>query len=253
MTAVFAPPGAYRTAVAELPLSAQLADTPAGSIVVVPGRTGWVDAALAAVAAGAAAVIVAAPAFAVAADIRRMQAGAKVPVVVERPHLRTDSTFDAAAGRSIDGGSTAPRLLVADGGAPRGLVPIVAREALGWLRVLSGGRLALASADGAFALLETADGTAATLSIVVTSTPGGGSFCVRAIGEVLTEVEVDERRTRVSTSTTRGTLSAPDRYESSARLAVRRALAAVESGPTDDLGELLADTELVGRLSPHLA
>ena len=46
-----------------------------------------------------------------------------------------------------------------------------------------------------------------------------------------------------------GSLSAPDRLESSARLAVRRTLAALDAGDRpDDLRWLAADTALVERI-----
>lgn len=249
MTDVQAPAGRYRTALAELPLSTRRVQRPGGAIVVVPGDVGWVDAALTGAAAGALAVIVARPALAPAADIRRLHDGAGVPVIVERTLLRPDSAGDAAAGRSAEGGWSAPRLLVADGSAPRALIPVVARDAVGWLRLLVGDDLDLVAADGGLALLQTSGAIAASLSIVETARTGSGSFRVRALGEVLTEVEVHADRTRVRTSTARGRMTAPPRFESSARLAVRRALAAVDSGePADDLRALAADTALVERM-----
>ena len=215
----------------------------------MPGDVGWVDEALEVAAGGALAVVVARPAFAPAAEIRRLQDGAGVPVVVDRTLLRPDSAEDAAAGRSKEEGWSAPRLLVADGSAPHALVPVVTRDAVGWLRLLAGDDLDLVAADGALALLQTSGAIAASLSIVATARPGGGSFRVRALGEVLTELEVDGNRTRIRTSTSRGSLAAPARFESSARLTVRRALAAVDSGePADDLRALAADTELVERM-----
>lgn len=249
MTDVQVPVGRYRAALAELPLSTRSVERPGGAIVVVAGDGGWVDAALDAASAGAIAVVVARPAFAPAADIRRIQDAVGVPVVVERPLLRPDATGDAAAGRRSDAGWAAPRLLVADGSAARGLVPVIARDAAGWLRVLAGDDLVVAAADGELALLETRGGIAATLSVVATLRSGGGSIRVRALGEVLTEIDVDSERARVRTSTARGSVTAPDRFESSARLAVRRALAAVESEELpDDLRALAADTELVERV-----
>ena len=246
MTDVRVPPGRYRTALAELPLSTRRVEWPGGSIVVVPGDVGWVDAALGIAAAGARAVVVARPSFAPAAEIRRLHDGAGVPVIVERTLLRPDSAGDAAAGRSAEEGWSAPRLLVADGSAPRDLVPVVARDAVGWLRLLVGDDLGLVASDDGLALFQTTGAIAASLSIVETARTGSGSFRVRALGEVLTEIVVDGDRTRVRTSTVRGSLVPPARFESSARLAVRRALAAVDSGePADDLRELAADAELV--------
>ena len=71
---------------------------------------------------------------------------------------------------------------------------------------------------------------------------------------MLTEIEVEHDRTRVRTSTARGSLSAPGRFESSARLAVRRALAALDAGDRpDDLRRLAADTALVERMLASLS
>ena len=254
MTDVQAPTGRYRTALAELPLSTRRVDEPGGAIVVVPGDVGWVGAALDAAAAGARAIVVARPALVPAADVRRLHEGAEVPVIIDRALLRPDSARDAAVGRSTVGGAAGARLLVAAGSAPRELIPLVARDAVGWLRLLAGDDLDLVAVGGELALLETRGGIAATLSVVATSRSGSGSIRARVLGEMLTEIEVDSDRTRVRTSTARGALSAPARFESTARLAVRRALAAVDSSePLDDLRALAADTELVERIQAGAA
>ena len=249
MTDVRAPVGRFREALAELPLSTRMVEGEDGAVVVVPGDSGWVDAALDAVSAGAIAVIIARPGFAPADDIRRLQDTVGVPVVTERALLRPDSVADAATGRLADQGGTAPRLLVADGSAPLGLVPVVARDAVGWLRVLAGDDLDMVGTDGELALLETRGGIAATLSVVMTQRSGDGLIRAQALGEVLSEIEVDRGRTRVRTSTALGSMSAHDRLESSARLAVRRTLAALDAGERpDDLHRLVADTMLVEQM-----
>lgn len=79
----------------------------------------------------------------------------------------------------------------------------------------------------------------------------GGLLQLLALGEVRTEVAVDQPAglTRLETSTEDGTLRAPERYESSARLALRRALVACSSGqPVTDLDELLEDSALTWAL-----
>jgi len=249
MTDVQAPAGRFREALAELPLSTRIVEGEAGAVVVVPGGSGWVDAALDAASAGAIAVIVSRPGFAPAADIRRLEDSLRVPVVTERSLLRPDSAGDATAGRLTDSGWAAPRLLVADGIALSGLVPVVARDAVGWLRVLAGDDLDMVGTDGELALLETRGGIAATLSVVTTQRSGDGLIRAQALGEVLSEIEVDRGRTRVRTSTALGSMSAPDRLESSARLAVRRTLAALDAGERpDDLHRLVADTVLVEQM-----
>lgn len=250
MTDVVAPAGAYRAAIAELPLRTTLVARAAGAVVVVPGEAGWVDAGIAAASAGAVAIVVADPVFTPAADVRRL-AEAGIPVVVERTMLRADVVEDAR--RTWVGGTgwTAPRAAVVDGGAPPAQLPVVVRDALGWLRVLSGDRLSLVAVRGGLALLETGAGIASTLSVVATERPRGWIKAL-ALGEIVTEVDVDSRGTRLVTATAAGRLVAPTRFESSERLAVRRALAAVEAGERpEDLVDLAADAELVERILPQ--
>jgi hypothetical protein len=245
VTAVLTRDPRYRAALAELPRSARAADLPGGAVVVVPGDPGWVDATKAAVAAGAVAVVIAQPAFVPAGSIRRLADEVGIPVVVERALLRPDVGEDAASGRN----GAAARLLVADGAARAAQVPVVAREAVGWLRALASAKLTMVGAAGSFSMLESDAGVPATLSIVATSRPGGGWIHVQALGEVITEVEVEEDDAQVATATAAGRLIAPPRYESSARLALRRALAAVtDRQEMQDLRGLAEDTDLVEQM-----
>jgi hypothetical protein len=91
------------------------------------------------------------------------------------------------------------------------------------------------------ALLD-APGPGGTLPVSVLATAAGGIhpgglLQVLALGEVRSEVTVD------------GTLNAPERYESSARLALRRALEACSSRePVADLDEMLEDLVLAAAL-----
>ncbi len=240
------PTGRYLAAVAELPLSTLAADRAAGAIVVTAGTAGWMDAALAASAAGAAAVLVADPAFVPAADLRGLEQRLGIPVIIERPLLRPDVARDAADGRA----GASPRVLVVDGGASEMRLRSVTRDAVGWLRVLAGDGLAVAAAsEGALALLQTEAGIAAALSVTVTARPGPGWIRAQALGETITDVEVDGSAARVTTATGAGRLTSPIRFESSERLALRRAVSALTAPDRpDDLRELLADTELVERM-----
>jgi len=247
MIGVLAPPGMYRAAVAELPLRTRPVDREDGAVVVVPGGPRWVDAGLAAVAAGARAVVVADPGFAAAADVRRL-AQAGIPVIIERPLLREDVSSDANDARGSESGWTEPRAVVVDGVAPAAKRLEVLCDALGWVRVLSGGRLTLVAADAALALLETTGAMPATLTFVATERPSGW-IRAHALGEVITEVEVVEGRARVATTTVAGRLTAPTRFESSERLAMRRALDALERDVLPrDLDDLAADAGLAARI-----
>ena len=72
-----------------------------------------------------------------------------------------------------------------------------------------------------------------------------------ALGEVRTEATVDQPAglTRVETFTAEGAMRAPQRYESSARLALRRAVVACSAGEAvADLDELLEDMALTRTL-----
>jgi hypothetical protein len=245
MTDVFAPTEPYRSALAELPLRTRSADLHSGAIVVVPGVEGWVDAAFAAADAGAAALVISNPAFVPSARVRMLAGGAEIPVIVERPLLRTDIAEDAI--RSREG--VAPRVLLADGAADPSRVHAVVRDSLGWLRVLAGGLLSFSRGDGAVALFETDAGVAAAVSVVATSRLAGGLIRAQALGETITDIQIEGRRAQLVTSSAAGRLIAPVRFESSERLALRRALDSLTApGAASDLEQLALDTEAVERM-----
>lgn len=246
MIAVHTRASAYRAAVAELPLSTRLVDAPAGAIVVVPGDRGWVTSVAEAEQAGARAVVVADPVLAAVDELRLLAESVALPVLLERPLLRTDVAGDARAALSGPGLGAVPRTIVIDAAAPASRLGVVARDAVGWGRVLAGEPAALLSGDRGLALLETAGGTALTLSIVTTRRPGTGWVRAQALGEAIADVDVEGRAVSVAISTASGRLNLPPRYESSERVAVRRALAALEAGERpSDLRDLLSDTEPV--------
>ena len=246
MIAVHTRAGAYRAAVAELPLSASLIDSPAGAVVVVPGDRGWVGAVIAAEQAGARAVVVADPMLVAVDDLQLLAGSIAIPLVVERPLLRPDVAGDARAAMPGEGPGAIPRTIVIDAAASGARLGVVARDAVGWGRVLAGEAPRHLSGDRGLALLETAGGTAVTLSIVTTRRPGAGWVRAQALGEAIADVDVEGRVVSVVISTLSGRLILPPRYESSERMAVRRALAAVESGESPgDLRDLISDTEPV--------
>lgn len=249
MIAVLAPAGRYAEALAELPLRTRAGEREAGAIVVVPGDEGWVEVGLSAAAAGAIALVIADPSFGTSADLRRIAEIAGIPVIVERPLLRPDVAADAVAARSGFGDAISPRILVADAGASIAGLPAVARDAIGWLRMLAGEELLVVASDAGLALLETRLGTAATLTVVANERASAGRIRIQVLGEVLTEVELEGMAARVVSASATGRLITPTRFESSERLAIRRAIEATEGGKQpDDLGGLLADTELVERI-----
>ena len=245
---VFTALPAYTAAVAELPLGAALADGVKGAVAVVPGTGDWWQGILAARAGGACAVVLADPVVLPggAGESERWPGG--IPVIVERPRLRPDVVADAVRARR---GSSARMVTVECAGPAAGLDGIIL-DGVGWIRSLAGGplkfRAGIATARGRIALLDS-EGARGSVPATVMGTPlgglhAGGLLQVLALGEVRTEVTVDEPAglTRVETFTGEGAVRAPERFESSARLALRRALeACLADGPVADLDELLQD------------
>lgn len=245
MTGVVASAGPYRAAIAELPLSTRVVDGAMGAIVVVSGSTRWVHAALVAAAAGAVAVVVSDPAFVPTEELRRLDATIRVPVIVARPLLRPDVVRAALEARE----GAVPRVLAVDGGAAPGTTATLMRDAIGWLRLFAPGGLTVIRGDGALALLGAGDDIAATLSIASTARAGEGWIHLQVLGETVTDIDVEGRSARVVTSTRAGTMLAPALFESSERLALRRALGALHSpAESADIRDLIADTEVAERL-----
>lgn len=248
MIGVVAPAGAYRVAVAELPLSTRLVGVAEDAIVVVSGSAGWLDAAMKAAAEGAAAVVVTDPSFVSAADLHDLRSSLDVPVILERPLLRSDLAHAALEARA----GAMPQVLAADGGAPGARVACVVRDAAGWLRVFAEGELAVADGGGSLSILEASGGVAATLSIVETARAGRGWIHVQVLGETVSDVEVEGHSARISTSTRTGKLIAPTLFESGERLALRRAVEALRAPEhPSDLHDLIADTAIAEELLGH--
>lgn len=257
---VFAAVPDYAAAISELPISAGPTDDSDGAVVVVPGSGDWWNALVEARDAGAAAVVLADPRV-----LPRGAAGAYpwsggVPVIVERPRLRPDVVADALRARR----GSPPRLITVECAGPAAALDGLILDGFGWARFLAGGpltfRAGLAAPQGRIALLDREDpagpGSRGSLpaTLAGSSIGGlhpGGLLQVLALGEVRTEITVDQPAglTRVETCTEEGALRAPWRYESSARLALRRAIEACSSNePVADLGEFLEDMALAQNL-----
>lgn len=252
---IFAGLPAYVSAVAGLSVSSALTDEVRGAVAVVPGAGDWWQGMLAAQALGASAVVLADPGVLRRGTVDPGGWDGEIPVIVERPRLRPDVVADAIRARR----GSPVRLVTVECAAPASGLDGTILDGFGWARSLAGGALTLttgvATPRGRMALLnaEAADGPVPA-TLVGTSVGGvhaGGLLQVLALGEVRTEVTVDQPagRTRVETVTEEGALRAPRRYESSARLALRRAFAACSSGePTVDLQGLLEDMALTRAL-----
>jgi hypothetical protein len=256
MIPVFAELPTYSAAVAGLPLSAAITDDRRGAVVVVPGSGDWRIAVHDAIAAGAAAVVVADPAVLRREAVEAVPWPRDIPVIVERPCLRPDVVADALLARR----GSPPRLITVECAAPAAALDGVILDGFGWARSLIGGPLALhasiATVQGRIAFLEWRDSGDGPVPATVMATPvggvhPGGLLQVLALGEVRTEVTLDQpaRFTRVETFTEEGALRAPERFESSARLALRRAIdACLSDEPPADLDELLEDLALTRSL-----
>ncbi len=259
---VYAKLPAYSAAVAELPLSALLTDDRNGAVVVVPGSGEWWSAMLDARAHGAAAVVLADPGVLPWGADEAFRWPGDIPVIVERPRLRPDVVADALKARR----GSQPRLVTVEGAAPAAARGGVILDGFGWARSLAGGPLTLrgsiATAQARIALLGSGDpaetsgpgGRPVAATLAFSSLGGlqsGGLLQVLALGEVRTEVTVDQPAglSRVETCTEDGACRAPERYESSARLALRRTIEACLAGkPVTDLDELAQDMALARAL-----
>jgi len=247
---------AYRAALAELPLSAAPADDVRGTVAVVPGTGDWWQSMLAALAVGALAVVLADPTMLPRGAVEPDRWPLGMPVIVERPRLRPDVVSDAVRARR---GSPA-RMVTVECAAPSVGLDDAILDGCGWARSLIGGplsfRAGIATAQGSRIALLDSGGDDGSIPATLMATPvggfhGGGLLQVLALGEVRTEVTVDQPAglNRVETVTEEGTLRHPERYESSARLALRRAMEACSSGePAADLHELFQDMALTWAL-----
>lgn len=249
----------YLTAAAGLPLSAVLASDVRGAVAVIPGSGNWWQGLLAARDQGAAAVVIADPKMlpGESLDARSWQGpAADIPVVVERPRLRPDLVSDSVGARR----GRPARIITVECAAPVAGLDEVIRDGVGWVRSLAQGPVALvagrSTAQGRMALLDAAAAEggsrpATLLGTVLSGPDGGGLLQVLALGEVRTELVLDEPAglVRLETSTADGTMRAPQRYESSPRLALRRAIEALSLGESvADLEELMEDMSLAREL-----
>ncbi|MGF9647676.1 hypothetical protein AAIH32_06865 [Pseudarthrobacter oxydans] len=251
---VFTALPAYTAAVAELPVSAALAKDMRGAVVVVPGAGNWWQGMLAARAGGASAVVLADPAVLPRGAVESERWPGDIPVIIERPRLRPDVVANAVRARR----GSAARLVTVECAGPAAGLDGVILDGFGWARSLAGASLTLragiAAPQGRIALLDSEGACSAPATLSATAIGGlraGGLLQVLALGEVRTEVTVDQPAglTRVETVTEEGTLRAPARYESSARLALRRAIdACLSNEPAADLEELLQDMALAWAL-----
>ncbi|GAA3311161.1 hypothetical protein [Arthrobacter ramosus] len=254
---VFTSLPAYRAAAAELPLSTRLTTTVGGSVAVVPGAGEWWKEAAEARRQSAAAIVVVDPVEAPASAVEMLHQRCKgIPVIVERPRLRSDVVADARAGRA----GIPARVVMVECASLDSEFEAVVRDAIGWARVFDGGSLRVRSVSATprsrMGLLESASAAGALpIALSATTLAGreeGGLVRVLVLAEVLSSVTVDVPAGLmcVENSTSEGTLRMSTRFEASARLSLRRALEALASGEAlADLEELLHDSRLAAAFS----
>ncbi|BDZ44447.1 hypothetical protein [Naasia aerilata] len=237
---------AYAVALRELPVSAVAAPAAQAEIHVVEGSA-RPDGQL----AGTVLVLAGDPPASAAGIEALRRSGARV--VLERRRLRRDLVDDALAARA-DRGAAPPRMLVAECLAGAEQLAAVLRDALGWSRELGGALTQDQSSadDEAVSALLAAGPDRIPVLLRATVAPDARSFVrVRALGEVTTEIVVEELGSRCSVSTTdaAGREEAPRRFESVERFTVRRALAALAGEDLhDDVADLVADAALVDHI-----
>jgi hypothetical protein len=173
-----------------------------------------------------------------------------VPVVVERPLLRADLADDA---RSVD----APALVQIEASAAIGDAAATLRDVVGWARVLAGGSLTLRArqdaGDAVSALFAAAvPGGSVPVAVVMTVRAGTSPWLrATAFGAERRETVIDVARglVRVERTGAEGRTLAPTRWETPARLALRRALEAVGGAAPADLVEWNEDDALARALA----
>jgi hypothetical protein len=250
---VWDPAGVLTAAIAELPASVRASDHASGAIAIVAGSD-WSANVTAAVDAGARAILVIDPDSAAPAALARATEGR--PVVVLRPRLAA-AQFAAARFADAAGAlATPPAAVVAECSAPSSELAAVVRDAIGWARTLAGSGLELgwrgATASGRLASLTAAGGIpVSVLARALSGVPSGGLIRVTALGTPRRELVVDEPAgaVRITVSDELGATVLPHVFESLERGALRRMVAAVETGDRpDDVTQFIHDMAIAEKL-----
>ncbi|MBD3943563.1 hypothetical protein IF188_17875 [Microbacterium sp. NEAU-LLC] len=242
---------AYQAAAGQLAATTLLAPGTADAVCVVGGAGAWCERGRALLTRGARAIVVDDPAPAGRDEIAGLREAAAlrgVPVVLDRPRLRPDVAADAANAR----GDVA--LLSGDAFAAPNEQQGVARDLCGWLRVLGGGPVRIEHAAAGRAAVIVAGrspaGVAVAASLTITATTSArGTLEVVAIGASRVGVHVDEASgtATIETESAAGRLSLPPRFERRQRVALRRALDALEADEAPvDLRDLESDACVSG-------
>lgn len=244
---VTTPDGPFAVAVAELPLSVYRSLETAGSILVLAAEAGWGERARAASVNGAAAVIVR-DTHSLSPDEFSAARASQAPVIIERGLLRPDVVSDV-----VESAVGAPSLIQVECSGSSGELATVTRDAIGWGRVLAGGRLehvaATMTSRGLCLLLERREPGLAPLRVNVLASRRSAPTWIRGtvIGADRLEITVDtaRRTTVVERVVAGGRMTLPTRWESPERVLLRHAVAVVSSGvEPSDLADLEHDATL---------
>lgn len=239
---------AFRAAIAQLADRVYPATVPTGAVCVIDGGRA-VGQYSHVRASGPLALIVTDPTRASDALLAQVSP-AGVPVIVHRPRLRSDDV-------AVTGDPGSLRLLAVDVVASGAELRETTVNAVGWARSLAGGPLVLRGvARSEAALLVALDGPGGvpvSLSVTRLMSATSPSLLVVGVGERRVEVEIDEALGvhDVRMNDADGEWLPRPRHEAAARLALRRALVAVDGAVAGDLDDLvhdrtLADTMLRG-------
>jgi hypothetical protein len=156
-------------------------------------------------------------------------------------------------GDAVQHAIAAPSLVQIECSGSSGELATVTRDAIGWGRVLAGGRLEFVAATmtsrGLCVLLERREPGAAALPVTVLASRRAAPAWIRAtaIGSDRLEVTIDSARRLavVERSTAAGRTTLPTRWESPERVVLRRAIAFASTGEaSSDLAELEHDAVL---------
>lgn len=234
----------FDAAIAQLPERVVRSAQPRGAICVVDGRRERHENVRTLLAEDAAAVVLAHPGRARPELIGALDE-AVVPVVVDRPLLRAD---DAEV---VSREALRPRHILVEAIGARPHFRAVLLDAVGWVRILDAGEIDVVSRartdDAVLAALRSSSGVEATVSGARLSTAVEPALAVDGLGERRLEVELDVaagiRAVRVHGEN--GALVHASADEAHERLALRRALAALDGTEVADLDELRRDSRIV--------
>ncbi|WP_382303710.1 hypothetical protein [Herbiconiux sp. UC225_62] len=251
MIAVLTSSPAYRVAIAGLPLSTQNAasGSEAEAIVVIDGAAGWTTRAARAADQGAAAIVVADPQSGRLDELALRALAARLPVVLDRPHLRRDVVADALAGEPA---RSAPWAFVtAHCSAPAGVLSETLTDALGWLREIAGPLELTVSRGAGEGVLASLRGARGGVSLTVRRLGGAGPrISVTAVAPRRLEVTLAPGALpAVRWTDAVGASTPPARFENRERLSLRRAVSAIESNELlSDVHDYLADASIAAEL-----